>query len=174
MTDNVISSNFFLWSASISLPNYAKQVQGGQKLTERVWSVPARHCNHIFAWRNDMHGWRNEMHAWRIECANDEMRWPTVYITRTRNIEAKVLRSSSCLLSDCEMSSEWSSWSACSRTCDNGIRYRQQTAYNISATCVYLGPPSTVTQYQSCSSGTPCRGEHVIIFQRNYIHVCAL
>ena len=64
----------FLWSASISLPNYAKQVQDGQKLAERVLSAPAQHCNHILAWRNDMHGWRNEMHAWRIECVNDEMR----------------------------------------------------------------------------------------------------
>uniref|UniRef100_A0A914VUL0 C-type lectin domain-containing protein n=1 Tax=Plectus sambesii TaxID=2011161 RepID=A0A914VUL0_9BILA len=47
---------------------------------------------------------------------------------------------------------EWSPWSACSKSCDQGVQSRSRTVYN-GYNCTNI---TNMFEYQSCSSGTDC------------------
>uniref|UniRef100_A0A914V2W7 C-type lectin domain-containing protein n=1 Tax=Plectus sambesii TaxID=2011161 RepID=A0A914V2W7_9BILA len=57
---------------------------------------------------------------------------------------------------DCTVSSAWTDWSACSQSCDKGIRSRVLMS-NSSGSCTSTTTPTPAYQYESCTNGVQCK-----------------
>uniref|UniRef100_A0A914VMG4 C-type lectin domain-containing protein n=1 Tax=Plectus sambesii TaxID=2011161 RepID=A0A914VMG4_9BILA len=57
---------------------------------------------------------------------------------------------------DCAVNSAWTAWSACSQSCDKGIRSRGVT-YKIPSNCGSPTTPTPVYYYESCATGVQCK-----------------
>uniref|UniRef100_A0A914V1E3 C-type lectin domain-containing protein n=1 Tax=Plectus sambesii TaxID=2011161 RepID=A0A914V1E3_9BILA len=58
---------------------------------------------------------------------------------------------------DCSVNSAWTAWSACSQSCDKGIRSRKGMMYDTSDNCNITAIATPVYQYESCASGVRCK-----------------
>uniref|UniRef100_A0A914WMK4 C-type lectin domain-containing protein n=1 Tax=Plectus sambesii TaxID=2011161 RepID=A0A914WMK4_9BILA len=57
---------------------------------------------------------------------------------------------------NCTVTSAWTTWSACSQSCDKGIRSRE-IMFNNSENCNITTTPTPAYQYESCATGVQCK-----------------